>query len=712
MVLAVYLAAAEIGLRLSFATQSVSSLYPAAGIALALLWCFGTRYWPGVFLGALLVNPPAVPAGVALLIAAGNTATAVAGVLLLKRLPHFRPTLDRLHDVLGLVLVSAVMPILSASVGVLALWAAGVFSLTPVGMQWLTYWSGDVLGTLLCAPLLLAWLNGSHRWPTWSAVREATLLGSLLVLTTWAVYFRSLYVPSLLYPLVMWAALRFKVRGATLVAAVIAVGSVWATLGGHGPLVHTDVASTAMTLQIVLGVTVIMGLVIGSVTAERHQAIGAWQGATQDLRAVFDAAPLAVVATDTHGRVTRWNQGAEDLFGWTEAEVAGLPPPGIAPDRQAEHDALQARQLRGEAIVGLETVRQHRRGRPLEVSLSLAGIRDGQGQVTGGMSVIEDIGVRKRAEAALAQQREVLQTIFDHVPAMICFMDAAGVFQWVNRAWRERLGWSLAAMANRDMMAEFYPDEPARARMRELMRVADSQWNDSRTVAQSGETVDIAWAYVRLSDGTTIGIGQDVTQRKETERVLRMSETQLRQSQKMEAIGRLAGGVAHDFNNLLTSIMGHVDLMLDEVPPDHALREDIREVRDAAARAADLTSQLLAFSRKQVIEPRILDLNAAIGRITGMLRRLIGEHIELAAVLEPTLGRVIADPSQVEQVIVNLVVNGRDAMPDGGRLRIETANVVLDAAYARAHEGASPGPHVMVAVIDEGVGIDPEIQAH
>jgi len=195
----------------------------------------------------------------------------------------------------------------------------------------------------------------------------------------------------------------------------------------------------------------------------------------------------------------------------------------------------------------------------------------------------------------------------------------------------------------------------------------------------------------------------------ESERALRLNEMQLRQSHKMEAIGRLAGGVAHDFNNLLTSILVHTELMLGELPADHALRGDLGEVRHAAERAADLTSQLLAFSRKQVIEPRVLDLNGAIGR---MLRRLIGEHIELTATLEPTLGRVLADPGQIEQVILNLAVNARDAMQDGGRLRIETANVVLDEVFTREHAGAVAGPHVMLAVIDDGVGIDPEIQAH
>ena len=227
------------------------------------------------------------------------------------------------------------------------------------------------------------------------------------------------------------------------------------------------------------------------------------------------------------------------------------------------------------------------------------------GAVTGVLGCNIDITERKRAEAALAQQKEILQTIFDHLPAMICVLDGAGAFQWVNRGWRERLGWSLEEMAGRDMMAEFYPDPRHRAQMLELMRAADSQWSDCRTRLRRGETVDTAWAFVRLSDGTTIGIGQDVSERKSAERALRMSEAQLRQSQKMEAIGRLAGGVAHDFNNLLTVIIGYSELLLRRAAtrrPD--ARSDVGEIRKAGRAGRGLTRQLLAFSRKQVLEPR------------------------------------------------------------------------------------------------------------
>jgi nitrogen-specific signal transduction histidine kinase len=199
-------------------------------------------------------------------------------------------------------------------------------------------------------------------------------------------------------------------------------------------------------------------------------------------------------------------------------------------------------------------------------------------------------------------------------------------------------------------------------------------------------------------------ITEDITER-------RSLEQQLRQSQKMEAVGRLAGGVAHDFNNLLTVIKGYSELMLEQTAPGGPLRAEAEEVKKAADRAASLTRQLLAFSRQQVLAPRILDLNAAVGNIEQMLRRLLGEDIELSTVLGEKLGQVKADPGQVEQVIMNLAVNSRDAMSRGGKLTIETANVALDESYMREHGGVKSGRYVMLAVSDTGTGMDEETRS-
>jgi CheY-like chemotaxis protein len=180
----------------------------------------------------------------------------------------------------------------------------------------------------------------------------------------------------------------------------------------------------------------------------------------------------------------------------------------------------------------------------------------------------------------------------------------------------------------------------------------------------------------------------------------------------MQSIGRLAGGVAHDFNNLLTVMKGYLELARQSLPSDGTLSADLLEVDRAVDSASALTLQLLAFSRKQVISPRVLDLNESVTRMHGMLHRLLGEDIELRLTAAPDLGLVRFDPNQSEQILINLAVNARDAMPDGGRLSLETANVTLDAAYARAHPDAEPGDYVMLAVSDTGTGMSAEIQSH
>jgi signal transduction histidine kinase/CheY-like chemotaxis protein len=218
-------------------------------------------------------------------------------------------------------------------------------------------------------------------------------------------------------------------------------------------------------------------------------------------------------------------------------------------------------------------------------------------------------------------------------------------------------------------------------------------------------------AHLELARVSRRAIAAEQEKTKQAEDALRSTEEQLRQSQKMEAVGRLAGGVAHDFNNMLSVILSYSSMLSSELEPDDPNRADIEEIHKAGVRAAALTRQLLAFSRQQVLEPRVVKLEELVTGMRSMLDRLVGEDVELAFVGAAANGRVKCDPGQMEQVVMNLVVNARDAMPDGGRLTIETADVELDEDYAREHLGVKAGPHVMLAVSDTGLGMDAATRA-
>jgi PAS domain S-box-containing protein len=315
--------------------------------------------------------------------------------------------------------------------------------------------------------------------------------------------------------------------------------------------------------------------------------------------------------------------------------------------------------------------------------------------------VLLDVTARRRAEELGRRQTEMLQTIFDHIPAMVTLADPEGRPEFANREWKRVSGWTDEEVGSLSLFTELYPDPAERARVAAFMRDADGRPGDFRIRVRDGRVIETVWTSVRLSDGSVLGMGQDVTER-------RRLESALRQSQKMEAIGRLAGGVAHDFNNLLQVITANTLFARERLPEESPVQSDLAEIDTAADRAAALTRQLLAFSRRQVLNPARLNVNRVVTTVERMLRRLIGADVTLVTDLQPDLSLVYADAGQLEQVLMNLAVNARDAMPEGGTLAIETQEVRVDAADAA---GLAPGAYVALRVRDTGVGMDEATQA-
>ena len=445
------------------------------------------------------------------------------------------------------------------------------------------------------------------------------------------------------------------------------------------------------------------------------------QVATAHLAAIVDYSEDAIVSATLEGTILTWNPAAERICGYASAEVVGRPFQMLFPAGYEDVIERVRQRLRaGERIAPLDTVALRRDGTRVYVSLALAPIREVVGpphrslpeaKVTGMVAVARDISERKRAEEALRDSEEQYRLLFDTNPQPMWVYDGDTLqFLAANDAAIRHYGYSreeFLSMTLRDIrppdeMAVF--DEQVRRRRSQPERKPFNllrAWKHRRKDGGIVE-VEVSVSAIRFEDRDAwLALAIDVTEKKRL-------EAQLMQAHKMESVGRLAGGIAHDFNNLLGVITGYGELARRQLAPGDPVAGRLEEMLKAASKAADLTKQLLAFSRKQFLQPRVLSLNTVTADMERMLRRLIGEHIHLVTVCTDHLGHVRADPGQVGQVIVNLAINARDAMPDGGRLIVETANVELDEEYAAGRPDVKPGRYVMLSVTDTGVGMTPE----
>ena len=391
----------------------------------------------------------------------------------------------------------------------------------------------------------------------------------------------------------------------------------------------------------------------------------------------------------------------EDILGETDYNLGWREQAELY--RKDDREVIRS----GNSKLGYEEQQTAPDGKQLWLRTSKIPLRDINNRIVGILGTYEDITERKQAEAELNR----LMTAIEQTPESVVITDTEGRILYVNPVFERVTGYSRAEVigqnprllkSNRQDSA-FYRELWAKISAGEVWR--------GRFINKKKDgalfTEDAVIAPVRDEKGAVtnyIAIKRDISHELEL-------EVQYRQTQKIDSIGLLAGGVAHDFNNILAVICGHTDLALAQLSPDAPLRSNLECIQESAERAANLTRQLLAFARRQVIEPRRINLNELIVNLNKMLHRLIGEDIKLVTQTAPDLGQIKADPGQIEQVLLNLVVNARDAMPDGGTLTIRTDNVTLDEDYARRHL-VTPGDYVMVSVSDTGVGMTDEVKQH
>jgi two-component system cell cycle sensor histidine kinase/response regulator CckA len=455
-------------------------------------------------------------------------------------------------------------------------------------------------------------------------------------------------------------------------------------------------------------------VVVRDITKQK-QAESALKNAEQKYRRIFEDAIVGIYQSTPDGQLLSANPALARMYGYDSAEelTAGVNDIQhqlyVDPNRREQFKRL----LEKDGLVQhFESQVYRKDGRKIWLSTNARAVRE-DGAIVRYEGTFEDITERKLLRDQLRQAEQKYRDIVENAVVGIFQSTPEGKYTTVNPAMASMLGYDspqdlLACIT--DISQQVYVNPQSREEFKRLARDQGRAKNfELQAYRKDGSQMWIS-ANVRTvwKHGVAVayeGMNEDITQRK-------LLEIQLRQAQKMEAVGQLAGGVAHDFNNALAVITGYSDLLQMNLPAGDPAHRYAVEIANAGRRAASLTRQLLAFSRKQVIQPVVLDLNVATRELEKMLHRLIGEHIEITFKRSADLGRVKMDPGQVEQVLMNLAVNSRDAMPHGGRLSIETANVELDQTYARQNVFVTPGSYVMLSVSDTGCGMDKETQLH
>ena len=543
-------------------------------------------------------------------------------------------------------------------------------------------------------------LGAGHRTPTMVGVVGAVWCLSLAALA--ALFFRKSHTVLDVWLMVVMCAWLFD----TALSVIVNVGRF--DVGFYAGRIYGLAAATFVLAVLLVDNVALQAQMVRLVGTLRRQAASErdYHGERERLfSAVVECSNDAIITKSLDGVVTAWNAAAERLFGFTAAEMVGKHIRTIVPpERRDEMYDILERIGRGETIAARETQRLHKSGRVVDVMLTVAPLRAVSGQIIGASKIARDLTETKRAQSELIRESEERQRIFETSRDLILVTDPIGTFVQVSPSSTAIVGYRPEEMIGRSAVDLIHPDDLSATRdeMRAARRGKQKRAFEARYVHKDGHDVLLSWTGTWSQPVRRhFFIGRDVTEQ-------RAAEAQLRQVQKMDAVGHLTGGVAHDFNNILTVITGTIGILQEAVADRPELVSIARLIDDAAERGAQLTRHLLAFARKQPLQPREIDVNALVLEAAKLLRPTLGEQIEIQSELAAETWPAMVDPNQLTTAVINLSLNARDAMAEGGKLTLETRNVYLDETYAGMHSEVAAGHYIMVAVSDTGSGITPE----
>jgi len=744
---AVYFVTGKLGLLMAIPPGYATVVWPPSGIALAALIMYGWRLWPGVVLGSFAVNIATGidPAGeitarslfIPLSIAFGAGFQALLGAILVRRYVGDPLELIRERDVIKFFLIAGpLVCMVNSSVGAATLLYMGAIRPEQFAFTWWTWWVGDTIGVGVATPLLLILLGKPRDIWRRRLLTAGIPLVCVFVLTVglfvWANAAEQARIRAEFERHTQKAALSIQSKLDNAVHQVRSLADFYTAVPDVDRSTFTTFAQKTLELN------------PGIQALSWNPRVRGSERDSFERRARETGHPgFRIVEMAGDGNMAPAGPREEHVVvlhiepRGTNAAAAGYD---VASERVRREALELARDTGQAAATGRLRLIQEKTGKR-DILIFLPVYEAGHVPVT-----VEERRLKIRGYAIGILR---LERVLDAALELHADPDVRVAVRDDSATGPERLLWSDAPGAI-DAATET-PQESAGREPGELVRtgriaiggrtwsivcrampsytLGAQTWRPWITLAGGMLFMGFLGALLLMVTGKAVLIGRlgaeraaelsaanaslqrEMDFRKQAQDALQAKETELRQAQKMEAVGRLAGGIAHDFNNLLTAIVGYGNLAEAKLGPRDPIRVDVEEILNAGKRATDLTRQLLAFSRRQVLVPKVLDMNGIVADVVKILQRLIGANIELITLMEPDLGRVRADPSQVEQVIMNLAINARDAMAKGGKLTIETRNARLDDHYARSHPEVQPGEFVMLAVSDTGAGMDRETQA-